>query len=147
MAEAGLGVNPHSLANLRPWTKSDRDVRGTVHVNPKRLSLVKYIRSRTDDGREMADFMLAVLRGERLRLPGLPPARAHARPNIRLRMQAADWLANRAFGFPKESLEVTDGEARQERLTLLASMSDDDLSALRVILLRALEARAQAHDP
>jgi hypothetical protein len=141
-----LGVNPHSLANLRPWTHADRAVRGTPHVNPKRLSLVKYIRSRTDDGREMADFMLAVLRGEPLRIPGVRRNRVRS-ANIRLRMQAADWLANRAFGFPKESLEVTDGEARQERLTLLASMSDDDLSALRVILLRALEARAQAHDP
>jgi hypothetical protein len=145
MAEA-LGVNPHSLANLRPWTSSDRAVRGTAHVNPKRRSLVHYIRSRTDDGREMADFMLAVLRGERLRIPGVPPTRARS-ANIRLRMQAADWLANRAFGFPKESLEVTDGETRQERLTLLASMSDDDLAALRVILLRALEARAQSQSP
>lgn len=131
----------NGLANLRPWTAEDRAAR----FQPFRThttALVKYIRAQTEDGKEMADFMLAVLRGQKIKTPGLNGARRI--PSIRDRMSAADWLANRAFGMPKESVEVTESEnARQERLTLLQTLPSEARQAMRAILIEALEAEAR----
>ena len=78
-----------------------------------------------------------------------PSGRGHGkppRPSPELRVRAAEILLDRAFGKAKEILELQgdDAAARQERLTLIASMSQDDRDALRALLLKALEARAQA---
>jgi hypothetical protein len=52
---------------------------------------MQYVRARTKDGRTIADFMLAVM----------------ADPSRKLdqRMEAATWLADRAFGKPAQVVE------------------------------------------
>lgn len=50
------------------------------------------VRTETADGAELVAFMLAILRGTR-------------RAPLRLRMEAAAWLADRAFGKPVQALE------------------------------------------
>jgi hypothetical protein len=57
-----------------------------------------YIRSKTLDGEEIADFMLAIFRDENRRL--------------RDRMEAATWLADRAFGRPALAPEMVTNDAR-----------------------------------
>lgn len=128
----------NSLANLRPWTPEDRAAR---HA-PKRhhLTLTRYIREITNDGHEMADFMLGILRGEPIKNPRLDQRARY--PGLRARMAAAEWLADRAFGKPKEHLELTEGEGvRAERQTLIAAMTPEDREALMALLRRAIEAQ------
>lgn len=138
-------AHPNTLANLRPWTPEDRAHRGQPFRNAQTV-LIQYIRHQSKDGAEMVDFMFAVLRGETIKAPGLK--RKRAVPTIRDRMHAADWLANRAFGLPKETIEVSDPEgARQERLTLLAKLPSEARQALRAILSEALAAQALAPRP
>ena len=49
--------------------------------------LGKYIRAQTINGEELVDLMLSVLRGE-------------LTDDVRIRAQAATWLADRSFGRP-----------------------------------------------
>ena len=76
---------------------------GNPGGRPKAVSTVAVqIREQTRDGREIADFMLSVLRGPRRKVSD--------------RMQAATWLADRGFGRPAQSVEPlapdTDGPRR-----------------------------------
>jgi hypothetical protein len=57
--------------------------------------LVAGIREETDDGLELVNLMLQVLRGE---LPGV---------RVRDQMEAASWLADRGFGKPTVAVEVS----------------------------------------
>jgi hypothetical protein len=52
---------------------------------------MQYVRAQTKDGRTIADFMLEIMKD----------------PNRKLaqRMEAATWLADRAFGKPAQMLE------------------------------------------
>ena len=63
-----------------------------------------YIRKRTKDGETIADFMLAVM----------------ADPNRKLdqRMEAAAWLADRAFGKPAQVLEHGGGPDHRAPIVL-----------------------------
>ena len=111
---AGQAPLPQSLANLRPWTAEDRAKRW--HHGP-RVRLSTYVRQHTHEGQELVDFMLRVLRGEHVE--GLDRV-----PRMRERLFAVEWLADRAFGKPKEHLEVEDGDTgtREERLMLIAAI-------------------------
>ena len=67
---------------------------GTVQVVgrpfPRGASgLASYIKARTDDGQEIADFMMDVMRGDKIE------GRA---PKTVERMEAARWLADQAWG-------------------------------------------------
>ena len=67
-----------------------RGVSGNPSGRPKGASgLASYIKARTDDGREIADFMMDVMRGDKIE------GRA---PKTVERMEAARWLADRAWG-------------------------------------------------
>ena len=100
-----------------------------------------YIRAQTDDCKEVANLMLGIMRGQPITDPSLAKKRRY--PSIRDRMQAADWLTNRAFGLPREFVEITEGaEARAQRQTLIAAMSPEDREALMALLRRAIEAQA-----
>lgn len=130
-------IHPNSLANIRPWTAEDRAQRGSG-----RQRIAKYVRDHTKDGQEFVDFMLRIMRGESFRQRD----RGHTRSvvaTLPLRFAAAEWLANRAFGLPKEFIEVTegDGPTQAERRTLIAAMNPEDREALRTLLLRALDAQ------
>ena len=61
--------------------------------------LMRYVRQQTRDVKELADFMLAILRrtGEF----------EHGRLSLDVRMQAATWLAERGFGRVPQQTELT----------------------------------------
>ncbi len=62
------------------------------------IGFAAYVRDSTLQGHELVDFYLAVLRGDKnvLAKP----------PRLRDQMQAADWLANRGFGRPSQTIEA-----------------------------------------
>jgi hypothetical protein len=88
---------------------------GNPGGRPKGLAAL--IRARTQDGQELVDLMLKIMRGE------LPVERTYIRdgeeytvlekPSLRDRMQAAEWLAERGFGKVTEhfALQNPDGTA------------------------------------
>jgi hypothetical protein len=125
---------------LRPWTDADRAARfgssAGKHTENARYSLSRYVRSRTRNGHEIADYMLKIMRGERMKVGG-----RRLYPGLRASMLAAEWLANRAFGLPRETIDLTSEDPRAERLTLLSALSAEDREALRAILQRAVAAR------
>jgi hypothetical protein len=138
-----MDANP----GLRAWTPEDRariwsPGRGTAKTRTSRVELAQYVRSITDDGRVVAQFMLAVMSGKKIKM-----GKGNVTPSLRHAMAAAEWLANRAFGLPKESIELVDGDTRAERMTLLASMSAEDREQLRALMVRAIEARTMATPP
>lgn len=134
-------------AGLRPWTAEDRAHRGRPKLfSHLPVSLIRYIRTQTFDGQEMADFMLLVLRGGPIKQAHLSKKKSF--PSLRDRMEAANWLTNRAFGLPKETIELTESEdTRAARQTLIAAMSEEDRAALKAILLKAIEAQATTEAP
>ena len=60
--------------------------------------LAAYVRESTGNGQEMVDLMTSIMRGETI--DGIAP-------RIRDRMDAASWLADRAFGKPTTQIEAT----------------------------------------
>mgnify|MGYP001595558218 CR=1 FL=1 len=89
------------------------------NANPggRPLGLMQYARAQTQDGRELVDFAVRVLRGEpmpvviRKVLPtGEVVEEKHdMTPKLEHRLTALDWLADRAFGKPVQKME---GEVR-----------------------------------
>jgi hypothetical protein len=78
--------------------------------------LVRAIREQTNDGEELVDLMLKVFRGE---VDGA---------KLRDRMEAATWLADRAFGKPVQALEHSgkDGETLIPVDLIKAAVADAD---------------------
>ena len=74
---------------------------GNPGGRPKGIS--KYVRGLTDDGTMLAEFMLEVLQGK------------HG-ANLRDRMSAATWLAERGFGKPRPTEERTTDDPIEEML-------------------------------
>jgi hypothetical protein len=75
---------------------------GTVHVAGRPFprgaaGLASYMKARIDDGREIADFMMGVMRGDKIE------GRA---PRTVERMEPARWLADRALGRAIQQLDV-----------------------------------------
>ena len=77
----------------RPFPKG---MSGNPGGRPK--GLANYVRESTDNGEEMVDLMVSVMRGEVI--DGM-------KPRIRDRMDAATWLSDRAFGKPVAQIEAT----------------------------------------
>jgi hypothetical protein len=132
-----MAVAPQSLANLRPWTAQDRTQR-FGHAHKPRIRLSQYIRAQTNEGEELVDFMVRVMRGEHVEGLG-------RKPRMRERLLAIEWLALRAYGRPQEHIELDDKSlgTREERLMVIAAMSDEDRAQLKTIFTRALVARQQ----
>jgi hypothetical protein len=85
------------------------------------LGLTRYIRETTGEGVELANFMLAVFRGDVTHIPNAKRQSRHRNEiDLRDRIAAATWLADRAFGRPGQ---VLDDGAREV-------LSGYDLSAL-----------------
>jgi len=99
--------------------------------------LAKYIQQQTQDGRDLADFVLAVARGQEIptnyigKKDGLPVVH---RPTLSDRQWAINFLANRGFGKPLETIEVADITENTRTLT------QADLDAMDPIQLKAVEA-------
>jgi hypothetical protein len=90
-----------TLGNLIPWRA------GHPSPNPggRPKGLASLVREQTKDGQELVRFMLGVLRGRKAPL--------------RLRMEAAAWLADRGFG--KVSQPLTGEGGGPLRFTLVLS--------------------------
>jgi hypothetical protein len=79
--------------------------------------LAAYIKERTNDGRRLVDFALEILDGKPIDMemvlqskePGGRPSVIHCRqtPPPRLRLEAAQWLADRGWGKPIREVAVT----------------------------------------
>jgi Family of unknown function (DUF5681) len=67
--------------------------------------LVKKIREETEDGEDLADFLLRVFRGE---VDGV---------KLKDRIEAATWLADRGFGRPVQAMNIETFEIDLTRLT------------------------------
>jgi hypothetical protein len=92
-----------TLVNLRSWAPG---VSGNPGGRPKGLAAL--VREETADGAELVTFMLAVLRGRK-------------KAPLRLRMEAAAWLADRGFGKVVQPLEHAGADGAPLRFTLLLS--------------------------
>jgi hypothetical protein len=96
--------------------------------------LAAEVRRRTHNGRALVDFFMNVLEGRPIERPGRRPLT----PNIDHQIVAANWLSDRGYGRPKETLEVLDQSSQTQRLELLRKLSDDERAQLRAILTKAL---------
>lgn len=101
------------------------------------LGLTRYIREVTGEGSELVEFMLAVFRGD---LGGIPYDRAPAlhrrRVDLRDRIAAATWLADRAFGRPGQVLD--DAVPETPSSYDLSALSLEELRTMQSILVKAV---------
>jgi hypothetical protein len=91
-------VAPAQQSRTRGLTPFPKGVSG----NPKgrEPGLKALILASTRNGTELVRFVLLIFRGKRP-----PGGRAAAPPSLRDRLDAATWLADRAFGKPVQALE------------------------------------------
>jgi hypothetical protein len=117
---------------LIPWRpgESGNPLGGSISA----LGLAAEVRRRTHNGRALVDFFMNVLEGRPIERPGRRPLT----PNIDHQIVAANWLSDRGYGRPKETLEVLDQSSQTQRLELLRKLSDDERVQLRAILTKAL---------
>lgn len=94
-AEKTSGNTRGNTGNLIPWKPGQS---GNPAGRPKDSDrLAAYIRESTKGGREIADFMMGVMRGgEKLFMKGQD------------RIKAAEWLADRGFGKAKEISAISE---------------------------------------
>jgi Family of unknown function (DUF5681) len=95
-----------SLANLIPWRPGQ-----SPNPGGRPRGLVALVREQTRDGAELVEFMLRVLRAKR--------------QPMRLRMEAAAWLADRGFGKALQQMELSSPGA--EQLVIRVEYPDDDV--------------------
>ena len=101
--------------------------------------LAKYIQNHTNDGQELIDFMLKLLRGETIgtkMIDGETSLPVVHTPSLSDRIGAAGWLADRGFGKPVQSVELADVSADGSKLVLpdIDSMDTDKLKQIEGIL-------------
>ena len=105
-----------------------RGVSGNPSGRPRGASgLASYIKARTDDGQEIADFMMDVMRGDKIE------GRA---PKTVERMEAARWLADQAWGRAIQQQDVVKVDQHK-----VDQRWDDYSHAQLLALLDALENR------
>jgi hypothetical protein len=84
--------------------------------NKRRKTFARYVREQTAQGKELVDFALRLLRGEKVASVLIPQTGEFidAPPPISERVKAMEWLANRGFG----KAETPDAKAEaMEELT------------------------------
>lgn len=107
--------------------------------------LAEHIRAKTNDLRDVADFAVAVLRGDTVRLAdyNLPPD-GDKTITVRDKQWAVEWLADRGAGRAVESIQLQvpgDGDAaglsdRELLAAFLRTLSPDELRGADVSALR-----------
>jgi hypothetical protein len=93
------------------------------------VEVAKLVRAATKDGAELVDLVLAIARGTHETIK-----------SERSRTWALEWLADRAFGRPVQSIELQMPEAA--RPLNFAVLSDAELEAIEVIY-----AKLEGRDP
>jgi len=105
---------PTTLVIGRPFRKG---VSGNPGGRPK--GLASYVREQTLEGEELADFYLAIFRGEKI---------DGKKPGLRHRMEAGTWLSDRGFGKAVQQSEIkVDHQKPDHRLS---TYSLEQLTAL-----------------
>lgn len=61
--------------------------------------LAKKVRAATNDGQELVDFAMSVFRGEKQKFDEVP--------SLRMRWEAAQWLADRGFGKAVTTIDLS----------------------------------------
>jgi hypothetical protein len=130
----------------RPFQQGNRANPGG---RPKTVGgFVAYVKEQTNDGKEMVDLMVSVMRGEPQPtvLKTSPTGEETVvlkTPSIETRMLASGWLADRAFGKPAQKLE---GELRVP-LTIVHRTPRHDPLAPKPDEERALDVEATLVPP
>jgi hypothetical protein len=112
---------PTTLVIGRPFRKG---VSGNPGGRPK--GLASYVREQTLEGEELADFYLAIFRGEKI---------DGKKPGLRHRMEAGTWLSDRGFGKAVQQSDIKVDHHKPDHR--LSTYSLEQLNAL----LDALENR------
>lgn len=100
------------------------------------LGLTRHIRETTGEGAELVDVMLAVFRGDVTHIPNAKIRSRHrGEIDLRDRIAAATWLADRAFGRPGQVLD--DGAPEVAGGYDLSALTLEELKAMRGILGKA----------
>lgn len=115
-AEKPSGNTRGNTGNLIPWKPGQS---GNPNGRPKDSDrLAAYIRESTKSGREIADFMMGVMRGtDKLFMKGQD------------RIKAAEWLADRGFGKAKEVATITEPFP-------ISDLTDEELIVLQRVVAR-----------
>jgi hypothetical protein len=95
------------LRGLRPFKPGQS---GNPSGRPRGLG--RYIRARTDDGERLADFVLGIFED--------------TKQDIKLRLEAASWLADRGIGKPVATLEMSGPDGTPIPMKSYAVVSPDD---------------------
>jgi len=112
---------------------------------PGYVKLALALSSQTDDGMEVVRFALAVMRGETVE----PPSGKAKKPrkkkwSERSRIWAAEWLADRLWGKPRQVVELETSAPKVE--TNYDALDERDLAELDRIMTKAIVAPMVEHD-
>jgi hypothetical protein len=103
-------------------------------------AMAREIRRRTGEGDELLNFWFNVFRGAAIpravQTKHGPRYKPHV-PELRHRMEAAAWLADRGWGKARETLELQ-GDAKLNRLEIMRHLMDEERHQLRALLATAL---------
>lgn len=130
---------------------------------PRGIAVLReMIAKKTGDGKEIVEFMVTVMRGflpkekpqgdsEFLDIPGLPEPEPEVLESAdpKLRFAAAEWLGDRYFGRPKQTVELQPGPSEPQRPStpplrdLLLVLDERDRNDLERILMNFEQARQE----
>ena len=104
----------------------------------KKKGVAELVRAQTKDGRDIIAFMVAVMQGRAYDYPDLPPGPHRGVafvPSPDERLQAAQWLADRAFGKAPQVVEATIDSTSTQVDVLAITLADADVDRLTAALL------------
>lgn len=105
------GLKPKSPLGSQARARWKKGVSGNPGGMPKSVKILRdLIGERTNDGLELVEFALDVMRGTK---PGMEAAMA--------REYAHAWLSDRYFGKPKQALDIS-GQATPQQLAALVAL-------------------------